>query len=164
MEPFQCQSPEQDAAEPTSVGQAAAMLGGTLAAALLVYSLLPYVRSRNRKRRRSRSHSHSQATSKDRLSWRSDQHEVPSTPTTPNGASRCMWGSLDDDGIEPARAYRDGVRERKSRLPEANGSAGSDAGSELLLAKLPDFNGEGSFVTRVEIVWGIDLTMCVFCR
>ncbi|KAE8893339.1 hypothetical protein PF005_g18126 [Phytophthora fragariae] len=140
-EQFQCQSPEQNVADSTSASQAAAMLGGTLAAALLVYSLLPYVRSRNRKRCRSRSRTHSQ-TINEGLSWCGDQQEIPSTPTTPNGASRRMWGSLDDDGIEPARAYRDGLRERKSRQPEANGSAVSDAGSELMLAKLPDFNDE----------------------
>ncbi|KAG6594265.1 uncharacterized protein IUM83_17865 [Phytophthora cinnamomi] len=132
-EPFQCQATEQDVADSTSASQAAAMLGGTLAAALLVYSLLPYVRSRNRKRCRSRSRTHSQ-TSNDGL----HQQEMPSTPTTPNGASRRMWASLEDDGIEPARAYRDGLRERKT----VNGSAGSDSGSELLLAKLPDFNDE----------------------
>ncbi|GMG16217.1 unnamed protein product [Phytophthora fragariaefolia] len=139
-EQFQCQSTEQ---ESTSASQAAAMLGGTLAAALLVYSLLPYVRSRNRKRRRTRSRTHSQ-TSEDRLSWSSDQ-QIPSTPTTPNGASRRMWGGLDDDGIEPARAHRDELRERKNRRADANGSAVSDTGSELLLAKLPDFNGERRF-------------------
>ncbi|EEY65019.1 uncharacterized protein PITG_16474 [Phytophthora infestans T30-4] len=115
------------------------MFGGTLAAALLVYSLLPYVRSRNRTRQHSRSRTQSQ-TSEDRLSWSSDQHEV-TTPTTPNGASRRMWGSLGNDGIEPAGAYRAEVRETK-RQTGANGSAVSGSGSELLLAQLPDFNDE----------------------
>ncbi|KAG7389875.1 hypothetical protein PHYPSEUDO_009389 [Phytophthora pseudosyringae] len=137
---LQCHAEEQ-APDSTSASQAAAMFGGTLAAALLVYSLLPYVRARNRKRRRSRSRTHSQA-GKDRLSRSSGLQEGPTTPTTPNGASRRMWGSLDDDGIEPARAFRDELRERKHRQPEATGRAGLDAGSELELAKLPDFNDE----------------------
>ncbi|KAF4130977.1 hypothetical protein GN958_ATG19827 [Phytophthora infestans] len=130
---------EEQVLDSTSASQLAAMFGGTLAAALLVYSLLPYVRSRNRTRQHSRSRTQSQ-TSEDRLSWSSDQHEV-TTPTTPNGASRRMWGSLGNDGIEPAGAYRAEVRETK-RQTGANGSAVSGSGSELLLAQLPDFNDE----------------------
>ncbi|KAG2775339.1 hypothetical protein PC129_g10026 [Phytophthora cactorum] len=133
-EQLQCPAEEQ-ARDLTSASQVAAMFGGTLAAALLVCSLLPYVRARNRKRRRSRSRSHSQT------SQSSDRQEV-STPTTPNGASRRMWGSLDGDGIEPAGAYRAELREKKNRQPEATGSAVTGAGSEFLLAKLPDFNDE----------------------
>ncbi|KAL3660667.1 hypothetical protein V7S43_014421 [Phytophthora oleae] len=142
LDPDQLQyQAEEQALVSTSASQAAVMFSGTLAAALLVYSLLPYVRARNRKRRRSRSRTHSQ-TSKDRLSWGSDHVDVPTTPTTPNGASRRMWRSLDDDGIEPAGAYRDGLREKKNRHQEATGSGVSETGSELLLAKLPDFNDE----------------------
>ncbi|KAH7460794.1 uncharacterized protein KRP23_14500 [Phytophthora ramorum] len=136
-EQLQCKVAELEVTDSTSASEAAAMLGGTLAVALLVYSLLPYVRARNRKRRRSRSQS-----SRERLRSCSDEQDFPSTPTTPNGASRRMWGGFDDDGIEPAGAYRDGSRERKGRQPEANGSVVSDTGSELLLAKLPDFNDE----------------------
>ncbi|CAI5740118.1 unnamed protein product [Peronospora destructor] len=123
----------------TSTGQAAAMLGGTLVAAFLMYSLLPYVRARQRKRRCSRS----STTNKDRLSWCSGQLDLPTTTTTPTEASRRTWGSLDGDSIGPARAYRDGLRKRKSRQREAaNGNAVPCAVSELLLAKLPDFNDE----------------------
>jgi hypothetical protein len=161
VEQFQCQTEEQYADELASASQAAAMLGGTLAAALLVYSLLPYVRARNRKRRRSRSRTHSQ-TNNDILRRCEDQQQRPSTPTTPNGASRRMWGSLEGDGIEPAGARRDERRERKSRQPEANGSAVSDAGSELLLAKLPDFNGERCWGVLQR--WTFDLILCVLCR
>ncbi|KAG1695998.1 hypothetical protein DVH05_018985 [Phytophthora capsici] len=136
---FQCPTEEQASVSP-SASQAAVVFSGTLAAALLVYSLLSHMRARNRKRRRSRSRTHSQS-SKERLSWENDQLQVPTTPTTPNGASRRMWGSL-YDGIEPAGAYRDGLREKKPRHQETNGSVVSETGSELLLAKLPDFNDE----------------------
>ncbi|ETL79831.1 hypothetical protein F442_20260 [Phytophthora nicotianae P10297] len=130
---LQCPAEEQ-VSDSTSANQAAAMFGGTLAAALLVYSLLPYVRGRNRKRRCSRSRTELQ-TSED-----CSDHQEVSTPTTPNGASRRMWSNL-DDGIEPAGTYRAGIREKKRQL-DAIGSTNSDAGSELLLAKLPDFNDE----------------------
>ncbi|KAG1697355.1 hypothetical protein DVH05_016637 [Phytophthora capsici] len=144
---FQCPTEEQASVSP-SASQAAVVFSGTLAAALLVYSLLSHMRARNRKRRRSRSRTHSQS-SKERLSWENDQLQVPTTPTTPNGASRRMWGSL-YDGIEPAGAYRDGLREKKPRHQETNGSVVSETGSELLLAKLPDFNGERCVYLETE--------------
>ncbi|CAH0516590.1 unnamed protein product [Peronospora belbahrii] len=138
VEQLQCEKEErQQTCDSTSAGQASALFGGTLVAALLVYSLLPYVRARNRKRHCSRS----RTTSEDRLSWLSDQLDTPTTPTIANGANLRTWETFDGDKIEPVRAYRDGHRKRNDRHSEAvNGNAVSDAVSELLQVKLPDFN------------------------
>ncbi|RQM17565.1 hypothetical protein DD237_003106 [Peronospora effusa] len=140
VQQLQCQTEErQQTSDSTSTGQAAAMFGGTLVAAFLMYSLLPYVRARQRKRRCSRS----RTTNKDRLSWWSGQIGLPTTSTTAAEASRRIWGSLDGGSIEPAEAYCDGLRKRKSRQHEVvDGNDVPDAVSELLMAKLPDFNDE----------------------
>lgn len=110
--------------------QAAAVLGGTLAAAVLLYSLLPYMKVVRRRRPRTRSHPQ---TTREKESCLNQHGEVYS-PKSPIGMGR-RFSDQFNNGIEPAGAYRDGIREKRSRAP-------SDNGSELVLATLPDFNDE----------------------
>ena len=102
-----------------SADQAVAMLSGTLAAAVLVYAMLPIVRARNSSRRRS--------------------------PSTTRGARQGARGHLSDGvcGCESVGVNRDErhSNSRQRRNVGGGGGGGHAAGSELLLAKLPEFNG-----------------------
>ncbi|CEG41891.1 uncharacterized protein PHALS_12205 [Plasmopara halstedii] len=116
--------------DPTDESRAAALCGGTLAVALLLYSMLPYIGIKNRKRRQS----HLKA-SKDRIHASKDF----STPMTLDRIYRQTWEGSLNEGIEAVGAHQAELRKRQSHTTE---SARYDSGAELLLVKLPDFNDE----------------------